>query len=196
MRAGRRQESGCALGSLSALFDLSRSALTADQAALNATANNVANQNTAGYTQQVVSFQAGDTVTLSAAEVRRAGRRGRAPVETTTSLRDRVLEQRVQQQTQTQAETSARADVLGADRECVQRDGSSATTGSTQIGTDLNSFFSSLTALAGNPADAATQQGVLSAARALANDFNAAASQLTDVKAQVSSEHCHRQCRR
>ena len=39
----------------------------ADQNALNVTANNVANQNTPGYTREVVSWQPSDAVTLSGA---------------------------------------------------------------------------------------------------------------------------------
>ncbi len=172
------------MGSLSSLFDLSRNALIADQSALNATAQNVANQNVAGYTRQVVSFQANDSVSLSGTgSVIDSG-----PTVTTTSVRDRVLEQRVQQQTQLQAETSARAGVVGQIEGVLSLSTSSTSTGSTQIGTDLNSFYSSLTALAGNSTDSATQQGVVSAATTLAGDFNAAAQQLTAVGAGVSGE--------
>ena len=47
------------MGTLTTLFDLTRSSLAADQAALNATANNVANQNTTGYVRQVAKLQLG-----------------------------------------------------------------------------------------------------------------------------------------
>ncbi len=174
------------MGSLTALFDLSRSALSADQAALNATSNNVANQNTAGYTQQTVSFQSGDTVTLSAGGINAVSSSG--PQETTTSTRDRVLEQRLQQQTQVQSETSARADALAQIENVFSISGSSVSAGSTQLGTDLNSLFSSFTALAGNSTNPATQQGVISAAATLAGDFNAASAQLTQVDSGLTGE--------
>lgn len=171
------------MGSLSALFNLSRNALVADQAALNATSQNVANQNVAGYTRQVVNFQADDSVSLSGGVVINSG-----PQVTTTSIRDRVLEQRLQQQIQLQAGTSARTTAVGQIEQVFSLSGSSSSTGSTQIGTDINSFFSSLTSLAGNSTSTATQQGVINAAGTLASDLNAAAAQLTSVGATVSGE--------
>jgi len=53
------------MGTLTALMNLSREALQADQTALNVTSSNVANQNTVGYTRQVVSWQTTDVVTLT-----------------------------------------------------------------------------------------------------------------------------------
>ena len=171
------------MGSLSALFNLSRSALTADQAALDATARNVANQNTVEYTQQVVKFASLDTVALSG-----QGASSSSTIATVSSARDRVLEQRLQQQTQLTADTSARADALAQVEQVFSLTANAATAGSTQVGTDLDALFSSLTALAANPADSATGAGVLSAAAALASDFNAAATQLTQVKAGLGGD--------
>ena len=48
------------MGSLALLMNSSLSALKADQVALDATSNNVANQNTVGYTREVVNFQTTD----------------------------------------------------------------------------------------------------------------------------------------
>ena len=174
------------MGSLSGLFDLSRGALMADQAALNATASNVANQNTVGYTKQVASFTAGDMVTLSGGG-NSAVQSSTGPQATTTSARDRVLEQRIQQQTQAQSGSSTESDLLTQIQNVFSVSGSTASAGSTQIGTALNSFFSSLTAVAGNPTDAATQQGVLSAASVLASTLNSAAMQLQAAGNTVNS---------
>ncbi len=161
---------------------MSRGSLIADQAALNATANNVANQNTVGYTRQVVSITPGDSVKLSGQQTLGA------PLATTSSVRDRVLEQRVQQQTQAHSATSAQSDALGQIQNVFGISGGVTTPGSTQIGTALNSFFSSLTALSGNPADGATQQGVLSAANVLATTLNTAANQLASVQGTLNSD--------
>jgi len=174
------------MGSLSGLFDMSRSALIADQTALNATANNVANQNTVGYTKQVVSFSAGDVVTLTGGS-NSTVLSSSGPQATTTTVRDRVLEQRLQQQMQAQSSSSAESDVLTQIQNVFTVSGSTASTGSTQIGTALNSFFSSLTALAGNPTSSATQQGVLSAASVLATTLNSAATQLQTVGTTLNS---------
>jgi len=168
--------------SLVGLLDLSTGALQADQAALNATANNVANQNTAGYTDEQVNWTPGVVVTLGGNQQSTT-----APTVTTTSLRDRVLDQRVQQQTQTQSSTSAEASVLSQIEGVFSLSGSSDSTGSTQIGTALNAFFSSLSALAANPADEPTQQSALSAAQTLASAFNAAATGLTGIQTDINS---------
>ncbi len=172
------------MGTLTTLYDLTRSSLAADQAALNATANNVANQNTAGYVRQVASFSSGDTVSLGQGN----GYTYSGPSVTLESRRDRVLEQRVQQQTQAAGASSARSGVLGQVEDVFSLSGSSTTAGATQIGTALASLFSSLTALAGNPTDTATRQGVLSAAGALASSFNSAATQLGQVASGAGAE--------
>ena len=170
------------MSSLSALMDLSRGALLADQSALNTTASNVANQNTVGYTDQVVTWTSGDTVRLSDGSQQET-----SVAVTTTSLRDRVLEQRVQQQTQTQSGTAAEAAVLGDVESVFSMTGSSAAAGSTQLGTALDAFFSSLTALAANPSDATTQQSALSAASGVATAFNAASAGLNGVQTTIYS---------
>jgi len=169
------------MSSLSGLMDLARSALMADQAALNVTANNVANQNTVGYTDEVVTWSSGATVTLGSGSETTT-----APTVSTTSLRDRVLEQRVQQQTQAASSTSAEAAVMTQLEGVFSITGSSATAGSTQLGTSLDAFFSSLTALEANPSDTATQQGALSAASSLASAFNSASSGVAGVQTSIN----------
>ena len=172
------------MGSLMSLYDLSQGALLADQQALSATANNVANQNTAGYTREVVTFQAGDSVTLSDGATVGAS----APVATTTSARDRVLDQRVEQQTQLEAASAARSGVLGSVQNVFDITGNSTAEGSTEIGTSLDGLFSAFTSLASEPSDAPTQQSALAAAGTLAGAFNAAASQLGQVQAGINSD--------
>lgn len=172
------------MGALSGLFDLSRAALAADQVALSTTANNVANQNTVGYTKQVVSWASGDSVTLAAGLTLATS----GPVVHTTSRRDRVLEQRVQQQAQVQSSTAAEAAILSQIEGIFSLNGISATAGSTQLGTAFDSFFSSLTALSGNPSDIATRQGALSAAKTLTSAFTSATTQLAQVNAAVNSQ--------
>jgi flagellar hook-associated protein 1 FlgK len=169
------------MGTLASIFDLSRSALSADQVALNATANNVANQNTAGYVRQTVSFSEGDQVTING-QTTISG-----PTATAVSKRDRVLEQRVQQQTQTQSDTSAHAAVLGQIENVFGISGSTANAGSTEIGTALDGLASSFTALEGNPSDTATRQAVLSAATSLASAFNTAANALQSVQTNLNA---------
>jgi flagellar hook-associated protein 1 FlgK len=170
------------MGTLTSLLDISREALLADQAALNVTASNVANQNTAGYTNQVVSFQSADAVTLS------GGTYGVGVTASSVSQRDRVLEQRVQQQTQTQAQSGALESALQQVQNIFGLSSTSTSASSTQLGTDINSFFSSLSALTSNPSDTATRQSVLSAANTLAGDFNSTANQIAQVSSSLNQQ--------
>ena len=125
-------------------MDIARQGLMADQEALNVTSNNVANQNTAGYTREVVNFQAADAVTLS------GGSFGSGVTASAASQRDRVLEQRVQQQTQNQAQSGALESALQQIQNIFGLSSTTSSTSSTALGTATNSFFSALSALASN----------------------------------------------
>src|SRR5258707_12916408 len=94
------------MGTITSLMDIAQQALMANQEALNVTSNNVANQNTTGYTREVVNFQSVDAVTLS------GGTFGSGVTASATSQRDRVLEQKGCQKTQAQAQSSALASAL------------------------------------------------------------------------------------
>ncbi len=170
------------MGTITSLMDIARLALNADQEALNVTSNNVANQNTAGYTREVVEFQSADTVTLS------GGTFGSGVTASANSQRDRVLEQQVQHQTQVQAQTGALESALQQIQNVFGLSSTSTSASSTTLGTDINSFFGALSSLTSNPSDTATRQSVLSAATALAGDFNSAANQLTQVSSSLNQQ--------
>lgn len=170
------------MGTITSLMDIAQQALMADQEALNVTSNNVANQNTAGYTREVVNFQSADAVTLS------GGTFGSGVTASATSQRDRVLEQRVQQQTQLQAQSGALESALQQIQNIFGLSSTVSSASSTVLGTATNSFFSALSALASNPSDTATRQSVLSAANALAGAFNSAANQLAQVSSSLNQQ--------
>jgi flagellar hook-associated protein 1 FlgK len=163
-------------------MDIARQALMADQEALNVTSNNVANQNTAGYTREMVSFQSIDAVTLS------GGSYGTGVTATETSQRDRVLEQQVQQQTQTQAESGALETALTEIQNIFGLSSTPSSASSTVLSTATNSFFSALSALGGNPSDTATRQSVLTAAQTLSDAFNSTANQLAEVSSSLNQQ--------
>ncbi len=171
------------MSSLTALMNTSLSALQADQAALDATSNNVANQNTVGYTREVVNFQTTDVVTLNGSTGDGVSI-GSGPV----SQRDRVLEQRVQQQTQTQSQSAALESAMEQVQSIFNLSSSSTSASTTALGTAIDGFFSSLTALASDPSDTSTRQSVLNAANTLAEQFNSAANQLTQISAGLDQQ--------
>jgi flagellar hook-associated protein 1 FlgK len=170
------------MGTIASLMDIAQQALMANQEALNVTSNNVANQNTAGYTRQVVNFQSVDAVTLSGSTF------GAGVTSSATSQRDRVLEQQVQQQTQTQAQSGALESALKQIENVFSLSSTPSSASSTVLGTAINSFFSSLTALASIPSDTATRQNVLTAANSLAEAFNSASNQLAQVSTSLNQQ--------
>jgi flagellar hook-associated protein 1 FlgK len=174
------------MGSLTALLNLSQNALEANQAAIDITSNNVANANTPGYTDEVATWQEADTVSLG----NNAGSGEGASV-SAVSQRDPVLNQRVQQQTQLESSTSAESSALTDLQSIFSLSSTSDSAVSTALGSSIDSFFSSLSALEASPSDASVRQGVLSAATTLASNFNTAASQIAQqtsgLNQQVSS---------
>ncbi len=164
------------------MIDIARQALLADQDALNVTSNNVANQNTAGYTREVVSFTAVDAVTLSGSSF------GAGVTASATSQRDRVLEQRVQQQTQAQTQSAAVESALQQIQNIFGLSSTASSATSTPLGSATDSFFSALSALTSNPSDTATRQSVLNAANTLASAFNSSASQIAQIASSLNQQ--------
>lgn len=170
------------MATLTSLMDLSRQALMADQNALDVTAANVANQNTPGYTRQVVSWHPTDAVTLSGLTY------STGITSTAVSQRDRILEQRVQQQTQTQGQSGALESALQQVQNIFGLASTGTSASSTALGSATDGFFNSLAALEGNPSDAATRQSVLTAANNLTSVFNSAANQMAQVTSGLNQQ--------
>lgn len=170
------------MGSLTSLMNIAQQALNADQNALNVTSNNVANQNTPGYTREVVTWQTNDVVSLS------GGSYSTGVSSTAVSQRDRVLEQQVQQQIQVQGQSGALQSALQQVENIFGLSSTSTSASTTALGSAVDSFFSSLSSLAANPSDTSTRQSVLAAANSLASAFNSASNQLTQVTSGLNQQ--------
>jgi flagellar hook-associated protein 1 FlgK len=173
------------MATVSTAFNIAKGALDADQAALNIIANNTANVNTPGYTQERPVWIESDSTSLSGASYG-TGVQMTGP----QSQRDRVLEQAMRQQTQDESASGARLSALDQMQALFSgatSADSSAGAGS-GIGSDLSNFFNSLSGLEGNPADIASRQNVLSAATNLAQDLNGATAQLGIQQAALDGE--------
>ena len=171
------------MGTLSGLMSLTNAALDADQNAINITSNNVANQNTPGYTRETVNFESSDAVSLSGY----AGL-GESVTATAVSQRDRVLEQQLQQQTQGSTSSSALLTALQSVQSMFGLTSTSSDASSTTLGSAVDGFFSSLTELSSNPTDAATQTAVLTAAATLASAFNSTSQGLSNEVSTLNSQ--------
>lgn len=171
------------MGNLVSAFHIAQSALAADQSALDITSNNVANANTPGYTREVANFATQDTY-LSGGSVRANGVVAGAP----TSIRDRVLEQRVEQQTQAAAQSSTLETALNGVQDIFGLTASTSSSNLTALGTATDSFFASLRALEGSPSQTDTRQQVLNAASTLSSAFNTASTQLTQITNSLNGD--------
>jgi flagellar hook-associated protein 1 len=175
------------MGTLTSVLDIAQQALMTDQFGLNVTANNVANQNTPGYTREVANFSTEDSVSLS------GGTQSTGVTATEASQRNRVLEQRVQQQTQVVAQSGALGSALQQVENIFGLSSTSSTANSSAVtssalGSAINSFFSSLSSLEGNPSGTSTRQSVLSAATALAGAFNDASNQIAQISSSLNQQ--------
>jgi len=161
------------MSSLFGILSIATGALGADQGAMDATTNNVANANTPGYSRLrpvltenvpivVGSLTYGSGVSL----------------EKLQSLRDPILQVRIDEETQQQGQLNAFVSAM-------QQAQTQFSGGSGDIGTQISNFFSSLSQLGPDPESLSLRQGVLTAAGNLANSFNNAANNLTQQRSSL-----------
>ncbi len=171
------------MGSISSAFNLISSALEADQSALNIVSNNVANANTPGYTQEVPNWRENQPVEISGVTY------GTGVTETgPTSVRDRVLQERLDQQQQMASSSGTRLAGLNSVQSLFTPDSGKASSRAGDIGSDLSNFFDSFSSLEANPTDNALRQQVLSTASTLAGDISNAAASLNAQKSALDRE--------
>ncbi|HEY0162750.1 MAG TPA: flagellar hook-associated protein FlgK [Edaphobacter sp.] len=170
------------MGTLGSAMTLARQALMNDQAALNVVSNNVANQNTAGYTRQVASWQENDSIRIGSYNV------GQGATETQSSQRDRVLEQRVQQQTQTQSQSAAVQSALQQIENIFGLSSTDSSASTTALGKSLSDFYDALSSLTANPSDSTLRQKVISMAQNLVGTFNSASNQMSQITGNLNQQ--------
>jgi flagellar hook-associated protein 1 FlgK len=158
-------------------------ALDADQAALNIVSNNVANANTTGYTRQVPNWRENDPVSIVGITVGTG-----ASVTGAISVRDRVLEERLNQQIQLASASGSRLAALNTLETLFTPDSGSANSTAGDIGSDITGFFNSFSSLEADPANNALRENVLSAASKLAGDVSNAAANLTAQRSSLDQE--------
>jgi flagellar hook-associated protein 1 FlgK len=155
------------MSSLNASLATALSGLTAEQGALQATTNNVANVNTPGYTREVPVLISSDPIIVDPLTLGTG-----VTLKSIESIRDPILESRIQQETQTQGQWSALVSALSQTQV-------NFTSGTGDIGTAISNFFNSVNLLSTSPADLSLRQGVITAADNLAAAFNVTANNLT-----------------
>ena len=171
------------MGTISSAFGLISGALDADQSALSVVANNVANANTTGYTEEKPDWQENSPITVNGITI------GEGVTETgATSQRDRVLEQRLDQQQQLASASSTRLAALNEMQALFTPDSGSSSSTAGDIGSDITSFFDAFSSLESDPTDNALRESVLSAASTLAGDISGAAASLNSQRSAIDQE--------
>jgi flagellar hook-associated protein 1 len=171
------------MGTINSAFSIMSGALDADQEALNVVANNVANANTPGYTVETPDWQQNAPIDVNGVLV------GDGVTETgATSQRDRVLEERLDQQQQLAAASGARLTALNNIQALFTPDSGSSGATAGDIGSDITSFFDAFSSLEADPANNAMREQVLSSASTLAGDISNAASSLNAQSAALNQD--------
>ena len=171
------------MGTINSAFSLISGALEADQAGLSIVANNVANANTVGYTEETPNWQENQPVSIGGITY------GEGVTETgATSLRDRVLEGRLDQQQQLASSSGSRLTALNSLQALFTPDTGSSTSKAGDIGSDITGLFSSFSSLEADPTNNSLRQEVLSSATSLSGDISNAAASLNQQSAALDQE--------
>ncbi|MGH9350774.1 MAG: flagellar hook-associated protein FlgK [Terriglobia bacterium] len=159
------------MGGLSGTLGIATNALIADQGALEVSANNIANANTPGYTRERANLVEQAPVQIGSLLY------GQGTIlQNIQSIRDPVLELRIQQETSTQGQLSA---FVGGMNQVQSLFNETQGVGLQGV---MSQFFNSFQALSTNPPSVPLRQGVLTAAGNLTNAFHEASSSLTQVQ--------------
>jgi len=171
------------MGTINSAFALIAQALDAEQSGLNVVANNVANANTPGYTRETPDWQASSSIEVNGQFL------GDGVQETgATSVRDRVLEERLVQQQQLATASGSRLTALDTLQALFPPDSGAGASTAGDIGSDITKFFASFASLEANPTDNALRQQVLSTAATLAGDVSNAAASANQQQAALDQE--------
>jgi flagellar hook-associated protein 1 FlgK len=162
------------MGGLYGVLGIASGALEADQGAATITSNNIANVNTPGYSReqinlsenaplQVGNFLVGDGVSL----------------DQTTSIRDNLLQQRINQENQSAGQLSAFLGPLNQVQSIFNE------TSGSGLQTPLTAFFNSLTQLSDNPGSSSLREGMITAGQNLASAFQQDSSTLQSLQSNA-----------
>jgi flagellar hook-associated protein 1 FlgK len=155
------------MSSLFGILSIATGALAAEQGAMDATTNNVANANTPGYSRLRPVLIESDPVVLGSVTYGQG-----VTLQKLEGLRDPILQLRIQEETQQQGQLNTFVSAL-------QQTQVQFTTSNSDIGSQISNFFSSLNLLSTDPTNLSLRQGVLTAAGNLATAFRNTSGNLT-----------------
>jgi flagellar hook-associated protein 1 FlgK len=162
------------MGSLSSSMWIAAQALDVDQGALDATSNNIANQNTPGYSREVPVLTEGAPTVEGDVTYG-----GGVELQQVQSVTDQLLQIQISDQNQQQSSAQTQYNAL----QQVQELFSNPTSG---IGADFTSFFNSLSQLSTDPTSIPDRQAVLTSAQNLATSFNSTEASLDSIQSGLN----------
>jgi flagellar hook-associated protein 1 FlgK len=155
------------MGSLFATLGITLGAMEADRGAVEITSNNIANVNTTGYSREQVNLSENAPVEIGNILFGTGVTLGE-----TTSVRDSLLEQRLDQENQSASHLNS---FLGAMNQVQSLFNETAGSG---LQSPLSAFFNSLTQLSTDPSNSSYREGVLTAGQNLASALRQDSSNL------------------
>jgi len=161
------------MSNLLGILSIATGALGAEQGALDATTNNVANVNTPGYARLQPVLAESEPVTIGPITYGSG-----VSLEKLQSLRDPILQLRIEEETQQQGQLSTFVTAM-------QQAQVQFTSSSSDIGTEISNFFNSVNQLSTDPTNLALRQGVLTAAGNMATAFNNVANNLNQQRSSL-----------
>jgi flagellar hook-associated protein 1 FlgK len=151
--------------------------LLAQEGALNTTANNIANVNTPGYSRQLPILTEAPPLDTGRLSIGNG-----VDFDGVQSVRDNILELRIDQETQQQNRLQSYVDAMNQVQSLFNE------TGGAGLSDALNQFFNSFQALADNPTDIPTRTAVISAGQDLASAFQQTGQQLSAIQQGVDQQ--------
>ncbi len=172
------------MGTINSAYSIISGALDADQAALNVVANNVANANTPGYTEETPDWSQNAPISVGGVSM------GEGVTETgSTSQVNQVLQAMLDQQQQLESASSTRLTALDNIQSLFTPDSDSSSSSTAgDIGSDITNFFDSFSTLEADPTDDSDREAVLSAASTLAGDISSAANSLNEQSTSLNQQ--------
>jgi flagellar hook-associated protein 1 FlgK len=162
------------MSSLFGTLAIATGALGAEQGAMDATTNNVANANTPGYSRVRAVLVESNPVVENSVTYGQG-----VTLQKLESVRDPILQLRIQDESQQQGKLNEFVSAM-------QQAQVQFTSSSGDIGSQISNFFSSLSQLSTDPTNLSLRQGVLTAAGNMATVFNNTSHNLTQQQSNIN----------
>jgi flagellar hook-associated protein 1 FlgK len=161
------------MSSLFGILSIATGALGAEQGAMDATTNNVANANTPGYSRLRPVLTESDPVVLGSVTYGQG-----VTLQKLESVRDPILQLRIQEEIQQQGQLNTSVSAL-------QQAQVQFTSSSSDIGSQISNLFASLNQLSTDPTNLSLRQAVLTAAGNLATVLRNTSANLTQQRSSI-----------